>query len=311
MIRRSGSNPPGRQSPRRAGSAGPSRFAGRRRTPRPVLPASWGPLAGEALRTNIVPGVPGSLVGAGPRSRALKRGAGHGRRHILGRVAAALGTIAVWAAARLAGAGPVAGMSPYGRGAGRLGRFLRRAQHDRNPLRRRLDRVQAVLRAGLLAVFVIGGPIATACVSHEAYVAGLRAEQAQTAMSHRVPAIVLHTVSAEAAAWRHPAQPAVLLVEWLAPGGQLRTGKIMHSTSLAPDSTVTVWVGAHGRLTRAPLTHADVVVHVIGAAILTPLLLALALCTVGGAASLVLDRRRLAAWEADWLVVEPQWTRRE
>ena len=202
-------------------------------------------------------------------------------------------------------------MTPDGQGAGWRGRFLRRAGLDHNPLRRGLDRLQAVLRAALLAVFVIGAPVATACVSHGVYVPGMRAERAQAATWHRVPAVVLHnTMSVGAAAWRHPFQPAVLLVRWSAPGGQLRTGEITDGKSLAPGSAVTIWVGAHGRLTHPPLTRADVVVHVIGAAVLTPALLALALCTAGGAASLVLDRRRLAAWEADWLLVEPQWTRR-
>jgi hypothetical protein len=202
-------------------------------------------------------------------------------------------------------------MSPDGQRGGWLGSFLRRAGFDHNPLRRDLDRIQATLRAALLAVFVIGAPIATVVVSHGVYVAGLRAERAQAATWHRVPAVVLHTMSLKAAAWRHPVQPAaVLLVRWTAPGGQFRTGEIMDGKSLAAGSTVTIWVGAQGRLSLPPLTHADVVAHVIGAAVLTPALLALVLCTVGGGASLVLDRRRLARWEADWLVVEPQWTRR-
>jgi hypothetical protein len=75
-------------------------------------------------------------------------------------------------------------------------------------------------------------------------------------------------------------------------------------------STMTIWIDAWGRLTHAPLSRAAVVDHVIGAAIVTPAALALVLCAVGLAASLVLDRHRLARWEADWLAVEPQWTRR-
>lgn len=227
----------------------------------------------------------------------------------MGRLAA-VSTVAVWTAAGVVGAGPAGVMGPDGRRSGWHSRLLRRAGLDRNPLRRGLDRVQAVLRAALLGVFMISGPIATAYVSHQVYVTGVRAERAQMAMWHRVPAVVLHTVSAGTAAWRHPFQPAVLLVQWTAPGGQLRTGGIMEDKSLAPGSTVTIWAGAQGRMTHPPLTHADIVVHVVGAALVTPALLALALCTAGGAASLVLDRRRLAAWEADWLVVEPQWTRR-
>jgi len=75
-------------------------------------------------------------------------------------------------------------------------------------------------------------------------------------------------------------------------------------------SIVTVWIDASGRPAHAPLTHADVVARVIGAAITTPVVLALLLCSVGWAASRVLDRHRLALWEADWLAVEPRWTKR-
>ena len=57
-----------------------------------------------------------------------------------------------------------------------------------------------------------------------------------------------------------------------------------------------------------PLTRAGVADHVIGAVAVTAAALALLLSAVGWAASLVLDRYRLARWEADWLAVEPQWT---
>jgi hypothetical protein len=65
-------------------------------------------------------------------------------------------------------------MNPHRPTAGWIGRTLRCTGFDRNPMRRAGDRVQAILRAVLLAVFVIGGPVATAHVSHEVYAAGLQ-----------------------------------------------------------------------------------------------------------------------------------------
>jgi len=183
---------------------------------------------------------------------------------------------------------------------------------DRNQMRRSTDRIQAILRAGLLAVFVIGGPVATVLVSHGVDVAGLRAGRAQAAAWHRVPAVVLH-VTLIAAVWRHPlgtGGPVRLSVGWTAPVGSLRTGEIGSGMDSGAGGIVKVWVSASGQLGHAPLTRADVVDHVVGAAVAAPLALALLLYVIWRAAALVFDRHRLARWEADWLVVEPQWTRR-
>jgi hypothetical protein len=194
--------------------------------------------------------------------------------------------------------------------AGLIGRTLRRMGFDRNSMRRRSDRIQAIMRAVLLAVFVIGGPLAATYASHQVYLAGLRTARAQAAALQRVPAVVSHSTLL-AVAWRHPAVtgPAVLSVRWAAPGGLERTGRIT-SANHAAGTTVTVWIDASGRLAHPPLTRTDIADHAIGAAAATPAALALLLWLVGRGVSLALDRYRLARWEADWLTVEPQWTRR-
>src|SRR5216684_1118344 len=48
------------------------------------------------------------------------------------------------------GGAQAAAVRRYGPRAGRIGRSLRRTGFDRNPMRRGTDRVQAMLRAGLL-----------------------------------------------------------------------------------------------------------------------------------------------------------------
>jgi hypothetical protein len=50
--------------------------------------------------------------------------------------------------------------------------------------------------------------------------------------------------------------------------------------------------------------------EVMCAAIATLVGLALLLAAVDGVVSLVLDKHRLARWEADWSAVEPRWTGR-
>ena len=202
-------------------------------------------------------------------------------------------------------------MNPHPPRAGWIGRTLRRAGFDRNPMRHASDRAQAILRAVLIAVFVIGGPAITAYISHEVYVAGLQTGRAQAAAWHRVPARVLH-VTWIVTGWRHPPAggPATLRVRWVTSGGSSRTGQVISARHAVAGSTVTVWIDASGRLAHPPLTRADSADRAIGAAVATPALLALLLWVTARAASLVLDRHRLARWEADWLAVEPQWTKK-
>ena len=103
----------------------------------------------------------------------------------------------------------------------------RRLGWDRNPMRRATDRIQALLRAVLLASLVIGGPIATTYAGYAAYVSAVRSGQAQTAAWHRVPSLILH-VKPIATLRQSPVAigPATLSVRWTTPQGPPRTGEI-------------------------------------------------------------------------------------
>jgi len=71
-----------------------------------------------------------------------------------------------------------------------------------------------------------------------------------------------------------------------------------------------VWVDAAGRFTgQPPLQLAQVRSQAALATILTPLAVGFILLCVGLLAHAVLGRRRRAAWDADWQVTEPHWTR--
>ena len=69
------------------------------------------------------------------------------------------------------------------RGLTRLARVL---GLDRNPLRRATDRAEAWIRVGLLAVFLIAGPMAALSAGHWAYHAGTTAAPVPPAPAHRV-----------------------------------------------------------------------------------------------------------------------------
>jgi hypothetical protein len=106
---------------------------------------------------------------------------------------------------------------------------------DRNPLRRGCDRAEALISAGLVAAFVIGGPLAALAAGGWASHSGLRA-------------------------------------------GQVR------------------------------LKHWQVDCQVVQAALLAVIVLALVLAGAGLAVRYLLDRRRLAAWDAQWRATGPKWS---
>jgi hypothetical protein len=68
----------------------------------------------------------------------------------------------------------------------------------------------------------------------------------------------------------------------------------------------TVWIDEQGRLAHPPLSRAEATRQVVRAAVAKPVALALLLAAAGGLVSLLLDKRRLARWEADWPAAEPQ-----
>ena len=184
------------------------------------------------------------------------------------------------------------------------------ARGDRNPMRRGCDRIQAVLRAVLLVVFLAGAPAAALAVSNAIYVSGLRAGQAQLAAWHRVPAVVLGAKPVATGWWYDMRSPMRLSVGWAAPGGSWQTGDVTVPRGAKAGGTTAVWIDAQGRLTHPPLSRAEVTGEVIRAAIAVPAALGLLLAGIAVMVSLVLDKRRLACWEADWSAVEPRWTGR-
>jgi hypothetical protein len=178
-------------------------------------------------------------------------------------------------------------------------------------MRRTTDRIQALLRAVLLAMLVIGGPIATAYAGHAAYASAARTAHAQAMAWHQVPALILRTRPV-ATLWQRPdtTGPATLSVRWTTPQGASHTGEITGRSDASPGSLTAVWIDKAGRLTVPPLSRTDVVDRVIEAVAVTAAALILLLSAISWPASAVLDRYRLARWEAEWLAVEPQWTGR-
>ena len=190
--------------------------------------------------------------------------------------------------------------------AARAARAVRGLWPDRNPLRRTLDRVEAVVVGGLAVAFLAGAPLAAVVAGHAAYSIGSRTAHAQQAAWHQVPGVLLATAPASG----YGRYQATVRARWTAPNGTRRTGTIAVPPGARAGRTVMVWVDTAGRLTGPPLQLSQVRGQAALATMLTPIAVGFILLCTGALVHAVLGRQRLAAWDADWQTTEPQWTRR-
>jgi hypothetical protein len=79
---------------------------------------------------------------------------------------------------------------------------------------------------------------------------------------------------------------------------------------MAAGRTVRLWVDTTGSPTGPSLNNRQAVANEVTAAAAASAALGIMLLCLAWAGRRVLDRRRLAAWEAAWAAVGPQWTRR-
>ena len=184
-------------------------------------------------------------------------------------------------------------------------RLARRLGLDGNPLRRRIDKIAACLAALLMAVFLTGAPMLSVAAARWAGHAAATAQRAARSW-RQVPAVLLRGAPLPALGWAFGSSwvPA----RWTAPDGQERAGRIPVSSRLAAGRTVRLWVDTAGSPTGPPPSHGAAVASEALAAAFASVALGAVLWWLAGAGRWVLDRRRLAAWEAAWAAIGPQWT---
>jgi hypothetical protein len=184
----------------------------------------------------------------------------------------------------------------------RLGRWWRGWRPDRNPLRRRSDRAETLILGVLVAACLAGAPLAAHAAASWTYATSAREAEAQQAALHQVPATLLQ-----------PAQPlgaytAEANARWRAPDGHMVTDQVPVPIAAAAGSTLMVWTNQAGQLTDPPLNVSQVASRAALSEVLAVTGLAVMLIVVGRLVHVVLNRRRLAAWDADWLANGPRWS---
>jgi hypothetical protein len=187
-------------------------------------------------------------------------------------------------------------------------RIARKLGLDGNPLRRPTDKIAARLGALLVVLFLIGAPFLSAAAAGWAGHHGA-AELRATRSWHQVSAVLLQRAPGPTATGGILVYYQVL-ARWTTPDGQARTSLIPVSAGMAAGRTVRLWVDSAGSPTGFPLNHRLVLAQEITTAVIATVVLGIMLLCLAWAGRRVLDRRRLADWQAGWAAVGPQWTRR-
>ena len=183
-------------------------------------------------------------------------------------------------------------------------RLARRLGLDGNPLRRRGDKTAACLAALLVVVFLIGAPLLSVAAIGWAGRAGPAGQQAGRSWQP-VPAAPLLARPVPATVG-HPRAPA----RWTAPAGWAQAGQLPLSARLAAGHPVPMWATAAGVRASRPLNRWAVVAREAAAAAGAAAALGIVLLCLAWAGHSVLDRRRLAGWEAEWATGDSQWGKR-
>jgi hypothetical protein len=189
-----------------------------------------------------------------------------------------------------------------------LGRVTRGVRPDGNPLRRRWDRVEAFIFGGLVVVAAAGAPVAATMAGNWAHADSARAARMQQATRHQVRAELLAAPRASVGGYTINGM-APAMARWTAPSGVQRTGEIAVPSDSAKGTVVALWTDQAGQETSPPLTASQVADQGTLMALVSVALTVAACLLAAVATRIVVNRRRMAAWTADWVVTAPMWNR--
>ena len=160
----------------------------------------------------------------------------------------------------------------------------------------------------LATVFLVCAPLIAPAAGAWAHASAQRAEVAQAASWSQVTAVVVTKPKPPVVGYQ--ALVATAQARWTAPDGAVVTNAVPLPVGTVAGAKVRVWTTRDGQPTSPPLTGSQVA-NLTGLAGFAGVVgLAVALTLAGALARWLLNRRRLAGWDADWQATEPRWTTR-
>ena len=177
----------------------------------------------------------------------------------------------------------------------------------RNSLRRPVDRIEGAVLVALSAAFLAAVAVGS--------IVGAHTYQSQRAATVGLRPAVAVLIQAGPVMYGSMAQFGQAEARWRDPGGSEQSGVL--TTATAPDITgaavgarILVWLDRSGRPVEPPGGQVGMIVNALAASAAVAGGAAMTLLVCYGLCRLVLDWRRLAAWESAWSLTGPRWTTR-
>ncbi|MQA02443.1 MAG: hypothetical protein GEV07_06880 [Streptosporangiales bacterium] len=178
---------------------------------------------------------------------------------------------------------------------------------DDNPMSRPCDRLRATARVWLV-VILLAGCVGAVFAGWAAYDQQRAIDRLDAKYGYRVDARIVARISSSGAQ-DNAVVPHTYRLAWRDAAGRRHVGTFASMTTSTRNGSMPLWIDHRG---EASMTrHTGRQATAVG--VLTGVSLAAGAAAVGTVAYLafvfVLDRRRAAAWAAEWAVVEPRWRR--
>lgn len=177
---------------------------------------------------------------------------------------------------------------------------------DRNPLRRRRDRIEARFRLVLAVVLVIGGPalaLWSAGRVHEDLLARAREQQA----GHRQITAVVRAPGDKPVSELDGGRTVVVHATARMPSGQDRDVRIPVPTGTRNGDQVRVWVDPREQVVRRPLTAQDARWTALFTGLLVPPMLGMLVWAAAAGVRSLCMRLAEDDWERAWDAADAQW----
>jgi hypothetical protein len=177
----------------------------------------------------------------------------------------------------------------------------------RNTLRRPVDRIEGVVLVALAAAFLVVMAVAS--------VLGVHTYQSQRAASAGLRPVVAVLSQAGPLSYGAVGQLGQAEARWRDTGGSERSGVLTTVTApgilgAAAGDPIPVWLDRSGQPAAPPGGQVAMIVNALAPSTAVAGGAGMTLLVCYGLCRLVLDRRRLAAWESAWSRTGPRWTTR-
>jgi hypothetical protein len=177
----------------------------------------------------------------------------------------------------------------------------------RNTLRRPVDRIEGAVLVALAAAFLVALAVAS--------VLGVHTYQSQRAAAAGLRPVVAVLSQAGPLSYGIVARRGQAEARWRDPGGSEQSGVLTTETApgiagAAAGARIPVWLDRSGQPVAPPGGQAAMVVNALAPSTAVAGGAGITLLVCYGLCRLVLDRRRLAAWESAWSLTGPRWTTR-